>query len=95
MVDFKIFDLSVFSCKPALLTYPPEVPNAVDAHVFEQSVDDEVSVTFVVDNVYWAQTHGLDRKKDLTIKDNVGQTWNVAIGKEFSQCCLRFNVTGM
>ncbi|MFS7913699.1 hypothetical protein Hanom_Chr02g00144721 [Helianthus anomalus] len=71
------------------------VPNAVVAHVFEQSVDDEVPVTFVVDNVYWAQTHGLDRKKDLTIKESAGQTWNVAIGKEFAQCCLRFNVTGM
>ncbi|XP_021999581.1 uncharacterized protein LOC110896721 [Helianthus annuus] len=84
MVDFKTFDLSVFSCKPALLTYPPElcvikkeltddlievsddeVPNAVAAPVFEQSVDDEVPVTFVVDNHYrlkkkWAQTHCLD-----------------------------------
>ncbi|KAM0008163.1 putative transcription factor B3-Domain family [Helianthus debilis subsp. tardiflorus] len=25
MVDFKTFDLSVFSCKPALLTFPPEL----------------------------------------------------------------------
>ncbi|MFS8001404.1 putative transcription factor B3-Domain family [Helianthus anomalus] len=71
MVDFKTFDLSVFSCKPALLTYPPEVcllkkeptnvlievsddevPNAVAAPVFEHSVDDEVPITFVVDNHY-------------------------------------------
>ncbi|KAM0061033.1 hypothetical protein Hdeb2414_s0004g00131141 [Helianthus debilis subsp. tardiflorus] len=72
------------------------VRNAVAAPVFEQSVDDEVPVTFVFDNVYslknkWAQTHGLDRKMDLTIKDIAGQTWNVAVGKEFSQCCLRFS----
>ncbi|MFS7989054.1 putative DNA-binding pseudobarrel domain superfamily [Helianthus anomalus] len=43
----------------------------------------------------WAQTHGLDCKMELTIKDSAGQTWNVAIGKEFSQGCSRFNVTGM
>ncbi|KAJ0733679.1 putative transcription factor B3-Domain family [Helianthus annuus] len=73
----------------------------VDFKTFDlSSVDDEVPVTFVVDNHYrlkkkWAQTHGLDRKMDLTIKDNAGQTWNVAIGKEFSQGCQRFNVTGM
>ncbi|KAF5815743.1 putative transcription factor B3-Domain family [Helianthus annuus] len=115
MIDRKTFELSVFCCKPALLTYPPElsvikkeptdgvievsddeVPDAVAGPVFEQSVDDEVPVTFVVDNHYkWAQTHGLDRKMDLIIKDSAGQTWDVAIGKEFSQGCPRFNVTGM
>ncbi|KAJ0548497.1 putative transcription factor B3-Domain family [Helianthus annuus] len=117
MVDFKMFDLSVFSCKPALLTFLPElgvinneptdelievsddeVPNPVAAPVFEQSVDDEVQVTFVVDNHYrlkkkWAQIHGLDRKMDLTIKDRAGRTWEVAIGMEHSQVCPRFNVT--
>ncbi|KAJ0742673.1 putative transcription factor B3-Domain family [Helianthus annuus] len=119
MVDFNTFDLNVFSCKPALLTFPPElgvinneptdelievsddeVPNPVAAPVFEQSVDDEVQVTFVVDNHYrlkkkWAQIHGLDRKMDLTIKDSAGRTWEVAIGVEHSQGCPRFNVTGM
>ncbi|KAJ0808811.1 putative transcription factor B3-Domain family [Helianthus annuus] len=119
MIDRKTFELSVFCCKPALLTYPfelsvikkeptdgvievsdDEVPDAVAGPVFEQSVDDEVPVTFVVDNHYrlkkkWAQTHGLDRKMDLIIKDSAGRTWDVAIGKEFSQGCPRFNVTGM
>ena len=32
---------------------------------------------------------------DLTIKDSAGLTWDVAIGKEFSQGCPRFNITGM
>ncbi|MFS7987382.1 hypothetical protein Hanom_Chr11g01021861 [Helianthus anomalus] len=32
---------------------------------------------------------------DLTIKDNAGRTWDVAIGVVFSQGCPRFNVTGM
>ncbi|KAM0061541.1 putative transcription factor B3-Domain family [Helianthus debilis subsp. tardiflorus] len=110
MLDKHTFDLSVFSCKPALLTYPPElcvmkkepcdevfevsydeVPNAVAAAGGQQSVGDEVPVTFVK----WAQTHGLDRMMDLTIKDNAGRTWDVAIGKEFSQGCSRFNITGM
>ncbi|KAJ0911297.1 putative transcription factor B3-Domain family [Helianthus annuus] len=119
MVDFKTFDLSVFSCKPALLTFPPELsvtkkeptddlievsddelPNPVVAPAIEQSDDDEVPVTFVVDNHFrlkkkWAQTHSLDRKMDLTIKDSAGQTWDVAIGVEFSQGCPRYNVTGM
>ncbi|KAJ0624216.1 putative transcription factor B3-Domain family [Helianthus annuus] len=96
MLDKHTFDLSVFSCKPAILTYPPElcvmkkepcdevfevsddeVPNAVAAAGGQQSVDDEVPVTFVVDNHYrvkkkWAQIHGLDRKMDLTIKDSAG-----------------------
>ncbi|MFS7913963.1 putative DNA-binding pseudobarrel domain superfamily [Helianthus anomalus] len=40
-------------------------------------------------------TYGLDRKMDLTIKDSAGQTWDVAIGTEFSQGCPRYNVTGM
>ncbi|KAJ0779823.1 putative DNA-binding pseudobarrel domain superfamily [Helianthus annuus] len=119
MVDFKTFDLSVFSCKPALLTFPPELsvtkkeptddlievsddelPNPVVAPAIEQSDDDEVPVTFVVDNHFrlkkkWAQTHSLDRKMDLTINDSAGQTWDVAIGVEFSQGCPRYNVTGM
>ncbi|KAJ0892892.1 putative transcription factor B3-Domain family [Helianthus annuus] len=86
MIDRKTFELSVFFV----------VPDAVARPVFEQSVDDEVPVTFVVDNHYmWAQTHGLDRKMDLIIKDSDGRTWDVAIGKEFSQGCPRFNVTGM
>ncbi|KAF5783318.1 hypothetical protein HanXRQr2_Chr11g0506501 [Helianthus annuus] len=85
MLDKHTFDLSVFSFA---------------ATGVEQSVDDEVPVTFVVDNHYrlkkkWAQTHGLDRKMDLTITDSAGRTWDVAIGKEFSQGCPRFNVTGM
>ncbi|MFS7969040.1 hypothetical protein Hanom_Chr09g00804471 [Helianthus anomalus] len=69
MVDFNTFDLSVFSCKPAILTFPPElclikkeptddlievsdddVPNPIAEPVIEQSDDDEVPVTFVVDN---------------------------------------------
>ncbi|KAJ0800109.1 hypothetical protein HanPI659440_Chr03g0099221 [Helianthus annuus] len=119
MFDFNTFDLSVFSCKPALLTFPPElylikkeatdelievsdddVPNPIAELVIEQSDDDEVLVTFVVDNHFrlkkkWAQTHGLDRKMHLTIKDGAGRTWDVAVGKEFSQGCLRYNVTGM
>ncbi|KAJ0560052.1 putative transcription factor B3-Domain family [Helianthus annuus] len=119
MVDFKTFDLTVFSCKLALLTFPPELsvtkkeptddlievsddelPNPVVAPAIEQSDDDEVPVTFVVDNHFrlkkkWAQTHSLDRKMDLTIKDSAGQTWDVAIGVEFSQGCPRYNVTGM
>ncbi|MFS7949553.1 putative DNA-binding pseudobarrel domain superfamily [Helianthus anomalus] len=32
---------------------------------------------------------------ELTIKDSAGQTWDVAIGTEFSQGCTRYNVTGM
>ena len=32
---------------------------------------------------------------DLIIKDSAGRTWDVAIGKEFSQGCPRFNITGM
>ncbi|KAM0010769.1 putative DNA-binding pseudobarrel domain superfamily [Helianthus debilis subsp. tardiflorus] len=115
MVDFKTLDLSVLSCKPGLLTFPPELcvinkestdelievsddedPNPIVAPGIEQSVDDEVPVTFVVDNHFkWAQMHGLDRKMDFTIKDSAGQTWDVAIGVEFSQECPRYNVTGM
>ncbi|MFS7924073.1 putative transcription factor B3-Domain family [Helianthus anomalus] len=119
MVDFKTFDLSVFSCKPALLTFPPELsvtkreptddlielsddelPNPVVTPAIEQSDDEEVPVNFVVDNHFrlkkkWAKTHGLDRKMDLTIKDSAGQTWDVAIGTEYSQGCMRYNVTGM
>ncbi|MFS7969355.1 putative transcription factor B3-Domain family [Helianthus anomalus] len=119
MLDFNMFDLSVFSCKPALLTFPPElyvikkeptdelievsddeVPNPIAEPVIEQSDDDEVPVTFVVDNHFrlmkkWAQTHGLDRKMDLTIKDGAGRTWDVAVGVEFSQGCPHYNVTGM
>ncbi|KAJ0566268.1 putative transcription factor B3-Domain family [Helianthus annuus] len=77
-----------------------ELPNPVVAPAIEQSDDDEVPVTFVVDNHFrlkkkWAQTHSLDRKMDLTIKDSAGQTWDVAIGVEFSQECQRYNVTGM
>ncbi|KAM0055555.1 putative DNA-binding pseudobarrel domain superfamily [Helianthus debilis subsp. tardiflorus] len=118
-VDFNTFDLSVFCCKPALLTFPPKLclikkeatdelievsdddgPNPIAEPVIEQTDDDEVPVTFVVDNHFhlkkkWAQTHGLDRKMDLTIKDGAGRTWAVAVGKEFSQGCLRYNVTGM
>ncbi|KAJ0469180.1 putative DNA-binding pseudobarrel domain superfamily [Helianthus annuus] len=83
MVDFNTFDLSVFSCKPALLTFPPELcvikkkeqtdelmsdddmPNPIAEPVIKQSDDDEVPVTFVVDNHFrlkkkWAHTHGLD-----------------------------------
>ncbi|MFS7913125.1 hypothetical protein Hanom_Chr02g00138151 [Helianthus anomalus] len=77
MVDFKIFDLSVFSCMPVLLTYPPEVPNAVAAHVFEQSVDDKVPVTFVVDNVYFEEEVGTNSwigSKDGF--DHQGQRWS-------------------
>ncbi|MFS7943878.1 putative transcription factor B3-Domain family [Helianthus anomalus] len=89
MVDFKTIDLSVFS-----------YPNPIVAPGIEQHVDDEVPVTFVVDNHFrlkkkWTQTHGLDRKMDLTIKDSAGQTWDVAIDVEFSQGCPRYNVTGM
>ncbi|KAJ0677467.1 putative DNA-binding pseudobarrel domain superfamily [Helianthus annuus] len=96
MVDLKTFDLSVFICKPALLTFPPELsvikkeptddlievsddelPNPVVAPAIEQSDDEEVPVNFVVNNHFrlkkkWAQTHGLDRKRDLIIKDNAG-----------------------
>ncbi|KAJ0841464.1 putative transcription factor B3-Domain family [Helianthus annuus] len=119
MVDSKTFDLSVFSCKPALLTLPlelsvtkkepiddlievsdDELPNPVVAPTIEQSDDEEVPVNFVVDNHFrlkkkWAKTHGLDRKMDLIIKDSAGQTWDVAIGTEYSQGCPRYNVTGM
>ncbi|KAM0037716.1 hypothetical protein Hdeb2414_s0013g00406521 [Helianthus debilis subsp. tardiflorus] len=108
MVDFNTFDLSVFSCKPALLTFPPElclikkeatddlievsdddVPTPIAEPVIEQSDDDERL------KKKWAQTHGLDRKMDLTIKDSAGRTWDVAVGKEFSQVCPRYNVTRM
>ncbi|KAM0025584.1 putative transcription factor B3-Domain family [Helianthus debilis subsp. tardiflorus] len=119
MVDMQTFDWSVFSCKPALLTFPPElyvtkkeptnelievtddeVPNPIVALGIEQSDDDKGPVTFVVDNHFrlkkkWAQTHGLDRKMDLTIKDSAGRTCDVAIGVEFSQGCSRYNVTCM
>ncbi|KAM0066917.1 putative transcription factor B3-Domain family [Helianthus debilis subsp. tardiflorus] len=118
MVDFNTFELSVFSSKPALLTFPPElclikkeptddlievsddVPNPIAEPVIEQSDDDEVPATFVVDNHFrlkkkWAQMHGLDRKMDLTIKDAAGRTWDVVVGKEFSQGCPRYIVTGM
>ncbi|MFS7960193.1 putative transcription factor B3-Domain family [Helianthus anomalus] len=119
MVDLRTFEMSVFSCKPALLTFPPElcvtkkeptdelikvsddeVRNSIAALGIEQSHDDEVPVTFVVDNHYrlkkkWAQTHVLDRKMDLTINDIAGRTWDVAIGVEFSQGSPRYNVTGM
>ncbi|KAF5811022.1 hypothetical protein HanXRQr2_Chr04g0176571 [Helianthus annuus] len=66
-----------------------DVPNPIAEPVIEQSDDDEVPVTFVVDNHFrlkkkWAQTHGLDRKMDLTIKDAAGRTRDVAVGKEFS-----------
>ncbi|MFS7920083.1 putative DNA-binding pseudobarrel domain superfamily [Helianthus anomalus] len=89
MIDFKTFDLSVFS-----------YPNPIVAPGIEQSVDDEAPLTFIVDNHFrlkkkWAQMHGLDRKMDLTIKDSAGQTWDVAIGVEFSQGCPRYNVTSM
>ncbi|MFS7970041.1 putative transcription factor B3-Domain family [Helianthus anomalus] len=73
----------------------------VDFNTFElSSDDDEVPVTFVVDNHFrlkkkWAQTHGLDRKMDLTIKDDANRTWHVVVGKEFSRGCPRYNVTGM
>ncbi|MFS7976303.1 putative transcription factor B3-Domain family [Helianthus anomalus] len=119
MVDSKTFDLSVFNCKPALLTFAPELsvtkkestddlievsndelPNPVVAPAIEQSDDEEVLVNFVVGNHFrlkkkWAKTHGLDRKMDLIIKDSFGQTWDVAIGTEYSQGCPRYNVTGM
>ncbi|KAJ0475844.1 putative transcription factor B3-Domain family [Helianthus annuus] len=100
MLDLRTFEISVFSCKPALLTYPPElcvtkqeptdefievsddeVPNPIAELGVEQNQDDEVPVTFRVDNHY-AQDHGLDRKLALTIKDNAGGTWDVAIGIE-------------
>ncbi|MFS7980863.1 hypothetical protein Hanom_Chr10g00944171 [Helianthus anomalus] len=32
---------------------------------------------------------------DLTIKDGTGRSWDMAVGKEFSQGCPRYNVTGM
>ncbi|MFS7937928.1 hypothetical protein Hanom_Chr05g00433521 [Helianthus anomalus] len=70
----------------------------MDDHLL--SDDEEVPVNFVVDNHFrlkkkWAKTHGLDRKMDLIIKDSAGQTWDVAIGTEYSQGCPRYNVTGV
>ncbi|KAJ0922050.1 putative DNA-binding pseudobarrel domain superfamily [Helianthus annuus] len=64
------------------------------------STDDEVPVVFRVDNHYrlkkkWAQLHGLDRKRDLIIKDSAGLTWDVSIGVEHSEGYPRYNVTGM
>ncbi|MFS7957118.1 hypothetical protein Hanom_Chr07g00662671 [Helianthus anomalus] len=32
---------------------------------------------------------------DLIIKDSAGLTWDVSIGVEHSQGCLRYNVAGM
>ncbi|KAJ0715539.1 putative transcription factor B3-Domain family [Helianthus annuus] len=119
MIDLRMFEMSVFSCKPALLTFPPElcvtikeptdefievsddeVPNLIPALGIAQSNDDEVPVSFCVNNHYrlkkkWAQTHGLDRKLHLTIKDSAGRTWDVATYVEFSQGYPRYNVTGM
>ncbi|KAJ0694582.1 putative transcription factor B3-Domain family [Helianthus annuus] len=99
MVDFKTFDLSVFSCKSALLTFPPEL-----CVTEKEPTDDLIEVSddeFLIWLLHlrmkkkWAQTHGLDRKMDMTIKDSAGQTWDVAIGVEFSQWCPRYNVTGI
>ncbi|KAF5811343.1 hypothetical protein HanXRQr2_Chr04g0180331 [Helianthus annuus] len=94
MLDKHTFDLSVFSCKPALLTYPPElcvikkepsdelievsddeVPTAVASPGVEQSVDDEVPVTFVVDNHYVkVGTNSWLGSKDGF--DHQGQRWS-------------------
>ncbi|MFS7914163.1 hypothetical protein Hanom_Chr02g00150161 [Helianthus anomalus] len=84
MVDFKIFDLSVFSCKPALLTYPPKVPNAVAAHVFEQSVDDEVLVTFVFEEEVGTNTW-------IGSKDGFGHQGQRWSNLECGYCLLETN----
>ncbi|MFS7921640.1 putative transcription factor B3-Domain family [Helianthus anomalus] len=113
MVDLRTYEMSVFSCKPALLTFPPELcvtkkepndefievsdddfPNPIVEVGAEQNSDDEVPIIFRVDNHY-AQTHGLDRKMDLIIKDSAGGSWDVAIGVEHSQGCPHYNVTVM
>ena len=71
MVNLRTFDMSVFSCKPAILTLPPELcvtkkeqtdefievsddelPNPIAEVGVEQDQDDEVPVTFRVDNHY-------------------------------------------
>ncbi|XP_035845105.1 uncharacterized protein LOC110932942 [Helianthus annuus] len=119
MLDLHTFEMSVFCCKPTLLTLPPELcvvkeeptnevidisdddlPNPIPVVGVEESTDDEVPIVFRVDNHYrlkkkWAQLHGLDRKRDLIIKDSAGLTWDVSIGVEHSEGYPRYNVTGM
>ncbi|KAJ0662704.1 putative transcription factor B3-Domain family [Helianthus annuus] len=114
MLDLHTFEMSVFCCKPTLLTLPPELcvvkeeptnevidisdddlPNPIPVVGVEETTDDEVPVVFRVDNHYWAQLHGLDRKRDLIIKDSAGLTWDMSIGVEHSEGYPRYNVTGM
>ncbi|MFS7994304.1 putative transcription factor B3-Domain family [Helianthus anomalus] len=90
MVDIQNFEISVFSCDPALLSFPVNCHNEAEG----------VPVTFRVDNHYrlpkkWAKEHGLDRKVALKIVDTVGRVWDIEVAVEFSQGCSRYYVQGM
>ncbi|MFS8009102.1 putative transcription factor B3-Domain family [Helianthus anomalus] len=111
ILDLNTFEISVISCKPALLCYPPElcvIKQEPTYDLIEVSDDEganpiaEVDVEHNQDDVVPVTfrvdnryDHGLDRKVGLTIKDNFGGLWEVEIGVEYSQGCSRYNVTGM
>ncbi|MFS7961195.1 hypothetical protein Hanom_Chr08g00712011 [Helianthus anomalus] len=84
MVDFKTFDLSVFSCKPALLTFPPEL-----SVTKKEPTDDLIEVS---DD----ELPNLVVAPDIEQSDDEEVPVNFVVDNHFySQGCSRYNVTGM
>ncbi|MFS7947884.1 hypothetical protein Hanom_Chr06g00553401 [Helianthus anomalus] len=111
MLDMKTFEMSVFSCDPALLCYPPELSVVKEEPNYDPiEVSDDESANPIADHivehnedegvpitfrVYNHYDHGLDRKMGLPIEDAFGGVWEVQIGVEYSEGNPRYNVTGM
>ncbi|KAJ0811075.1 putative transcription factor B3-Domain family [Helianthus annuus] len=105
MVDIQNFEISVFSCDPALLSYPPKLcfvlKQEINHDILELS-DDETANQFVDVNAKHNEAEGVpltfrvdNHYVALRIVDSVGRVWDVEVAIEFSNGCPRYYVLGM